>query len=508
MKKIIYPLVALALTGCVSDEGNYIYQTLNEVKITDMQTSFEVLSKIDKLQIQPVVSGTLTGEDDSKFEYEWYVCGDRHKHTTISKEKNLDWLVDLPAGSHYIYFVVKDKTTGMDKRQSVSVNVKTPYSTGFLILGDLPGENKMGLDMLTMPAGRDTTLVENAFDNSELQLKSADKIIFLGQHYDPAQQFLWLMSDDKGYSLTSGASFENMGEFNDLGIVELDIAHKTPMKLVEVFPHQGRANRSRSYRGYMTEDVVVYNMVIGGQYYTQPVNRYSAASNDLFKPFPWVFSYGAYSSATAQLIYDMDADRFARMPTGFTYYCSYPTDYANDPWKFNAATEKRTLLYGENGYESGKGYCYAIMKDKGGDTRYIYRWLLGTSATAAITKSPLYTVDTSLAVDFDKASHYMFSSNRTSVLYSVGNRLYQYDYARGLVTYKDFDGEITCLEAEFCSKGSISEFFVCTWSDSAKGMIYKMNVPNDPNKVEFEMLPGQQWPTRLRVKDIEWKNAT
>lgn len=508
MKKFIYPVVALALAGCVSDEGNYTYRELNKVQIKGLETYKEVLSKIDRLQFTPEVIGSIAGDDDSNYVYQWYVCGTNHNHRVISTEKNLDWVVDLPPGGHSIYLVVKDKETGLETQQRVDLSVKTAYSKGFLVLGEVPAEGKLGMDMLTMPAGRDTTMVEDVFDNTKLNLQKPDQLLFSGSHYRPEIQTLYMLADDRGYNLTNGSEFNLIAEFNDMAIIELDMKHEKPMKLRDVFPHQGTRVRSGSNRGFITDDVVAFGAIISGQYFTQPVNRYSASSSVLFKPFPWVFCYGAYSTTTYQMIYDLDADQFAKLPASYTYYCTVPKDYTGDPWMFNAKSENRTIVYGENGYEGTKGYCYAIMKDKTGDTRYIYRWLVGTSAYAAITKSPLYTVDTSLAVDFDKASHYMFSSNRTSVLYSVGNRLYQYDYARGLVTYKDFDGEITCLEAEYCSKGSISEFFVCTWSDSAKGMIYKMNVPNDPNKVEFEMLPGQQWPTRLRVKDIEWKNAT
>lgn len=121
------------------------------------------------------------------------------------------------------------------------------------------------------------------------------------------------------------------------------------------------------------------------------------------------------------------------------------------------------------------------------------------------TKSPLYAVDKAVAVDIDKASHYMFSSNRLVLLYSVGNRLYQYDYTRGTCISHEFDGDITYLESDYSSKCSIKEYFLATYNDATgKGMIYKMEVPDIAN-AGFSFLDGQQWETTLKVKDIEWK---
>ena len=52
------------------------------------------------------------------------------------------------------------------------------------------------------------------------------------------------------------------------------------------------------------------------------------------------------------------------------------------------------------------------------------------TALATPGKIGKYSVQ-SLATDFSKASHYAFSSERTLVFYSVGSRLYAYDYNPG-----------------------------------------------------------------------------
>ena len=223
------------------------------------------------------------------------------------------------------------------------------------------------------------------------------------------------------------------------------------------------------------------------------------------------------------MAYDMDADCFVNLPGAPVSgtFVTKPTDRATDAWAFDLKSENRTLVYGENGFEPGNSYMYALVKEANSDSgiRYIYRWTLTRSwmggGTVTATKSPLYTVDPAEATDFDKASHYMFSSNKTSVLYTVGNRLYQYDYSRRMLGHYDFPDEITLIKADYASGMSVSDFIVATYSEQNKGMIYKMQVPNNPNAVEFEfeertdpetgeMVPVK-WPTRLKVTDIEWK---
>ena len=66
--------------------------------------------------------------------------------------------------------------------------------------------------------------------------------------------------------------------------------------------------------------------------------------------------------------------------------------------------------------------------------------------------------------------------------------------------------EITCLEPDFLSAQSRTQFFVATYSDSEKGTVRKMDVGTNPNVLEIKERPGEEWKTRLRVKDIEWKS--
>lgn len=510
MKKYIFPFLALALTACVEDEGNYVYRTLNEITIEDETESIQALSYIDEIEISPKVTGSVYGEDLSNYDFEWHLCdGNDHGHIFLGSEKDLKWKCDAPPGGYVIYLTVTDKETSIAKIYYRSLFLSSPFSRGFLLLGEDLTTQQGGLDMLAMPPNRDTTMVENVYAETEM-LTSPEKIIYTGRApYASAapMQNLWISANGKDFEVTSGSAFEFVRNFNDAGIIEIPtIPHKTPMRLVDVFPHQGASStlRNNSWRGYMTEDLMFGTSVFTGDYHTQPINKYSDASKTYFKPAPYIWYTYAYARTSVFVGYDMDSNTFVKLPGSYQYICTPLTDNGAVEWQWNAAAEGRTLVYGENDATGTYGMCNAIMKDAA-NNYFIYRFQVPTSAYGVIAKQPLYTIDMTKAVDFEKAEHIMFSGIKTAMLYSVGNRIYQYDYARNMCGYLDFDDPVTYLASEFASQGSKDEFFVATYGDQNKGKIYKYEVGSDPNEIAFNLREGEVWNTRLKVKDIEWK---
>ncbi len=522
-KKYIFPLLAFGFTmaSCVEDEGNYNYTDINDVEISGIEESYSPKSRYDTLTIRPELKGTVFGDDLDSYEYKWTLCNESHTHDVICTEKDLvDWPVDITPGSYVLYFTVKDRATGLEKIESTNLTVSASYTRGFLMLGDDPKTGYARLDMLSMPPDRDTLMFEDVMKEGEvLPLTGARKIIYGGQaaveDYEHLP-LLYAIGDNGAYRLNYFGNFTLRGEFNDLSIIEMSYPHAKPMRVHDVFPRQGSTlnNRTRTYRGYITDDVAVMALMVGSETFSEPVNRYSNYDSNLFKPYPLAFCPGALATGYDKfcMLYDMDNDKFVVISCATRkFYCiAFPPQNDTGAWKLDAGSEGRTIVYGENGFEQDRGYHYAIMKDKEGPNYYIYRFLTATSyfgiTGVQVIKSPLYKVDLSKAVDFERASHYMFSSNRLAVLYSVGNKLYMYDYTSNKCVSQEFDGEITCLEAEYCSNYSLEEFFVATFDDTkGSGMVRKMRVPSNAQGEIFLPLEGQAWETSMRVEDIEWK---
>ena len=514
MKKIfIACLMAGALTSCLDDEGNYTYTELNEIKIEGLEDTYKVLNKIDHIVIEPQVTGTILGDDDSQYEYEWHICADglyHSNHKVISHEKNLDYLADFDLSkqdaNYNLYLTVTDKTTGLKAQASASIKPSTSYSKGFIVLGDDESTGDIGLDMIVMPPGRDTTLVSNVIDNSETHWKGADRLLYSGMHY--RKQQLWMCCDDGSYSMDL-QSLAPVAELNDMALIDTEFKHNMPMKVKDFFPHQGLGGNARNanYTGYMTEDMVVYALTIPSTYFTTPCNRTSSTSEKLFKFYPMVFSMGAYSSAynTFMMLYNTDEQRFMRITMSgiAASYCSTLADLPTDIFYWNQANydKPRKIVWGGNSVNGSYGSSYALMKNDDGEF-FLYKFQAGSSSAV---KQGCYDIDLSVAEHLADASHYAVSGTNSILIYSYGSTLYLYDYAAKTLFKRDMGAEITYLDLEAASTGSRTAFMIATYSSSEKGTIRKLDVGTDPNVLEVKDREREVWKTNLRVKDIEWK---
>lgn len=507
-KTLILFLSVMCLSSCVEDEGNYNYTELNKLTIEGLEESYNVLHNVDTIKIQPIITSTILGENLDNYEYQWHIhegIGE-HKHTVISKEKDLVYPVDIKIGTYDLYFTVLDKTTGIKTMASAPMKVTTPTSKGFLLLGDDLEEGIMGLDMVIMPAGRDTSVMANAYDNSETRLKGADRILYQGPRYNDTQS-LWMCTDDGSFRMNNKEDISIISELNDFGMIEIanSFEIKRPMRIMDVFPHPTTTNRSGMNRGYMTEDVCVYAAIGSAEYFGTPVNRVNANTKKLFKFYPLAFMGGCVNNNYLgyAIIYNKDDNSFMYLGN-YTAYATALTDKAGDPFPWKQ--ENRTIVWGGNSVNGTHGSSFTIMKELDAEEYYLYKFKAGPY-NYNTTKEGAWKIDLSKAENFEKASHYAVSGTGSILMYAYGSTLYLYDYAYGDMLSEDMHGEITHLDIEYCSTGSRTAFVVATYNDTDKGIVRKLDVGTDPNKLEIIHRPKEVWHTRLRVKDVEWKKA-
>ncbi len=144
------------------------------------------------------------------------------------------------------------------------------------------------------------------------------------------------------------------------------------------------------------------------------------------------------------------------------------------------------------------------MKDAD-NTHHIYKFYANGTNPA---KRNYYMVKP-IATDFAKADHYAFSSKRTVVFYSVGNKLYAYDYNPGnersytisnigndVVTMIKFDTQIDHLT---------NSLYVATYNSASKGTLRRFMVGSDPNTVELLLQGNSTWSGLVKIKDINWR---
>ena len=77
LNHILYPAMfgcLFSLYSCVEDKGSYDHLPVNEITVTGTEKTYSVLAGITELTIEPTITGSILGEDDSQYEYTWYAC--------------------------------------------------------------------------------------------------------------------------------------------------------------------------------------------------------------------------------------------------------------------------------------------------------------------------------------------------------------------------------------------------------------------------------------------------
>ena len=530
-KYILFPVLALgALASCVDDKGNYEYTPLNEATIEDIESSYSAISGITEIEIDPTIKGDIYEKDLSNYEFKWHVCGagignDSHDHHVISNEKVLKWLVDEPVGSYTLYLTVKDKTSGIEKLTSTSLQVSSPFGRGFMLVGTDGKDDLAMIDMLAMPATGDTAYVENALTNDG-SLHNPKSIFYTGSSYANYQDYMWLFCEKGSAKLNSftadGPEFDILGTFASLGIADNEYGHVNE-NIIGQFPVRAPGGTNMARTVICMTDNCVYGpkSAYGEVYYAEPCNRMAASTTSpLFKFYPMVFYNGASTyiaaNSTPFYLYDTEHDKFVKINADFlgASNCTDLIDYSTDNWRFDCKSLGRTLVYGQNTSTPGMGYSYFVMKDvTKNDVFEIYSLYMPRTKES-------FPIDLSKAKDFDKASLYSFIGCRRAVFYAVGSVLHQYDFERNLYTSMDLGEEITMIKPEIYSARRHNDLMVATWDASAgQGHFMKLEIGENPNTVEMAIRNDfldedgiedpskylEKWPTRLKIVDAEWR---
>ena len=528
MKKkysILYLLALLSFSSCVEDEGCNDIRPVNEAKIEGIESQYYKVAKLENLEIPVTLTGSLSGDDISQFDCKWFLCqhelgSDEHVHTVISTSKDLNYpLENVKPGDYTLYFTATDKDTKFQAQQGCSLRVLSPYVRGFYLFGDKE-DGTCGIDFVSMLEARDTAVIADMFNNTA-QIKGAENLIFTGcRNIRTDLEALWAITKNGSYSLTHTAVNSRI-DIKDESIDDVIWSNistiEKPFKVVDIWPHAfGSTNvmTSGAWRCVMADKATFFGTLYQGESYGNPINCYTAGSSDLSELSPYVFYKGNSSYVSAVAFFDKTKHKFARQNTAyysFTNLAEYSetseTPFSLDQTKY---TPVRDLVYGENGF-SNKGASYALMNDADGNY-YVYMFIINSVYANGFSKSLAKTIDTSIAVGIDKASHYAFYSEQPILLYSVGNELRAYNYnTKKEATLKTFNGEITYLAMDYHSGGNTSDFIVATYSPTEKGIVYKYEIADDPNNIEIKeknyATPSYPWKTNLKVVKVEYRNC-
>jgi len=503
-KIIIFSGLICLMYSCFTDKGNYDYHDINEIKIEGIAKSYSVVTDIDTLVIDPVITMTDgSPTDNERFEYAWTIVKGYTNKDTICKTRKLVYPVSMATGTFDFYLKIRDKVTDILFMQKSSITVGTAYTRGILLIG----ENKQGFaqgQMLAMV--NDTIFFPDLLKNSGLpQLTGPVDILHTGDSYPK----IWVLTKSGSYYLditdmkvTPTSTFRNSVVASETLPDDLN-----PVDVVPRIKDNAGKNASTLYRAAVCSNGMVFfaiTALFGGDYYTNPVNREALNYNKLLKAKPYIFC--GLTAFSGILWYDEENERFMKV-SGTDVASTALIDAGTDIFPWNQKASGRTLVYGENSLNvdggSSGGNSYAIMKDAAGQS-FIYKFYVSST----FQKRGFYQVK-SIATGFLDAKFYAFSSKRTVVFYVYGNDLYAYDYNPGNEKCFKIAGfgteEISMLKFDTQIEPATNPLYVATYNSTTGGTLRKYTIDTNPNAVTITADPKSNWGGLVKIVKMSWR---
>lgn len=514
-------LLIPGLWSCFDDKGNYDYHEINELTVKEYgDSTYYVLYLADTLRVEPKLEGTLDPDaSDGRYEFRWIVKdnNDLSKEnwgTEIARTRKLEYPIDLKPGTYTLYLKIRDKETGLLFSTYSSIVVSTTLTRGLLVLGDDEVGN-VQLDMISMLPDQDTLVLHNLLKDSGLPpMQGAVSVYHSGTTFSVDFVRLWIMGENASY-FVRGADITGTASNTMKQMFYSSLKVPEDVHPIDVFPRVNSISGRQvgSNRGMLLSDgsIVVTN-ILGGEFYGNPTNRLSNDPEHLLRMAPYVFySLGNYAFQS-YMAYDMENEQFL-FATYSAATMSLKSDLPIDPFPWNQSEVKRTLLYGENTRNtyggSNNGASFALMKDIEGNY-FIYGFNTTGTMWVPPTKLGSWEIKKEVAINFDQASLYLFSSARTLMYYVVGGAVYCYDYNAGNERCEkvlDFGSdEITYLKTDLQTESRPFNFiWIGTYNDETGGTLAKYEETTNQNLLQLKLVEDSRWTNLCKIKSVDWR---
>jgi len=400
--------------GCVSDEGNYDYEKINELEVTGIQNEYTVYTG-DYFKIAPQINPTLDdGSDSDRYEYKWVVVNPLklaiEARTTIATTKNLDGILKLPPARYDLYYFVKDKVTGVNWQQPIiTLNVVSSIYEGWLVVGDVDG--KARLDMVSIiPGVAQPRIINDVLDAAGSALKLSGKAVDVDCFSTPLPGTViygvYVTASESGTARLEPDSFE----WNQT----MNLAYET---VGGAFPTNFGIDFMKSPssgENFIYKDGNIYYFNRTQQIrYGLPQNKVDLETKNFYAA-PFIAEYG---STGTPVFFDVEKHRFLR----FSY--SKGTCSAMPPVTASATALDWNNTNCDLVYMTASNFnlneSFAVLKNLSTGKFYLLRF----NSTAVQT----YYKEMLNAPDLDKATKFAVSPDAGYLFYTVGNKVYEYD---------------------------------------------------------------------------------
>lgn len=133
-KTITLLIIAVVITACYKDSGNYDYDYMNEVKVSGFEEANLSFKYGSEVTIEPTV---VTEMPQSDLSYMWLLTSNGQPYDTLGYEKNLNTTANFTSGN--LTFRVIHEPSGRHYSFGNTIMVMLPFEKGWGILNEVSG---------------------------------------------------------------------------------------------------------------------------------------------------------------------------------------------------------------------------------------------------------------------------------------------------------------------------------------------------------------------------------
>ncbi|MRG44122.1 hypothetical protein GFS24_03305 [Chitinophaga sp. SYP-B3965] len=416
----IYLLAFIVFTSCYKDKGNYDYHVINHwtVENFDSTKGYTVLLG-DTLKINPTLKWSNDpNPSDANYNYAWSF---RYRpssnlpfiDTVIGTDKNLNAKINLLPGNYSLAYRVTDKSNGVTFQTRTNILVSSKNFEGYMVLNDVNGKSR--LDMLAYSKGTGlftqyTDVLKEMNSNLPEQGKPRQVLCmnYVGTNITPLNYGIFLLTET-GTNRIHQETFAYEPTMNIRYLMVGNIANDFK---ADVLTGENPSPTTVMFYMYAKGNMYAYSTLYGYAFRNDPINVYAAASAP-FKVSPYVVTDG-----TVGVMYNTDKRCFVQAANFNSSFVADVVAARNFPTGLD-------LVWMERSYNSTSRSVYAVLKDPVTAKYYLLRFPIAGAQT-------LFKEIT--APDFAQATSYAVSPDVNYLFYSVGGKVYEYDFNLGTPT--------------------------------------------------------------------------
>lgn len=418
----------MCFAGCYSDDGNYDYTELPDIKIE----TEEEISATQFKTLEVPVSVDFGEADESEYEYIWRIWsndpGSDYKKE-IARTKDLSYKVDEMPGSYTLVLTCRNKRTGVDVYKEMKLMVQGYITEGWLVLHEQDGKTDFDLVMTPFFSHRVTEddVIHNVYEsvNGERLEGRGVKIgsyMALGRY-----QYVTILTDKGGVRLEA----TKMQKAFDLSTLFRDGKKWNPQNYI--FWHYYWSPGRDGYDAIISDGRFYEFTPIGTGFsaYTEPVLKDGRTYRSAAYAPRW-FDYHQ------GIIFDELRGGFVSIALNTWVLQDMPE--ANSEQMFDWNTLNGSLLYMDTGFNKWE---YGLIEDWNTHKRTLYAFNFDTKTNIA---KGMWKADN--CPEIENAGYYAVGQRGPVFYYATERDIYLYDYsgtntASKVYTLDDAAGENT-----------------------------------------------------------------